>query len=169
MHYLLADRPAPPQRGGGCRGGPPCKSKKTTFKIFKKSNYYLRLGATFGGVFTFSRGPTFGSGAHLQSEGPPFGQRPTFGQGAHLQSRGPPLGRGPIVSQGGHLWLGAHLFVGGPPKVGGPPSVVGPRLIRGSPLVRTNIWSGHTFGWGPLLFRAHFQYRRPDSNEFQLK
>ena len=36
MHNLLADRPAPRGAAGGAGGGPPCKSKKTTFKIFKK-------------------------------------------------------------------------------------------------------------------------------------
>ena len=33
---LLADRPAPRGAAGGAGGGPPCKSKNTTFKIFKK-------------------------------------------------------------------------------------------------------------------------------------
>ena len=34
LHNLLADRPAPRGAAGGAGGGPPCKSKKTTFKIF---------------------------------------------------------------------------------------------------------------------------------------
>ena len=132
----------PPAERRGVQGGdPPAKAKRLLLKYFKKSNYYLRLGATFGGVFTFSRGPTFGSGAHLQSEGPPFGQRPTFGQGAHLQSRGPPLGRGPIVSQGGHLWSGAHLLVRGPTFGRG-----AHLWVRGPPSVR-----GATFGRGPTF------------------
>ena len=33
---LLADRPAPRGAAGGAGGGPPCKRKNTTFKIFKK-------------------------------------------------------------------------------------------------------------------------------------
>ena len=33
---LLADRPAPRRAAGGAGGGPPCISKNTTFKIFKK-------------------------------------------------------------------------------------------------------------------------------------
>ena len=36
LHNLLADRPAPRGAAGGAGGGPPCKSKNTTFKIFKK-------------------------------------------------------------------------------------------------------------------------------------
>ena len=37
MHNLLADRPAPREAAGGAGGeGPPCKSQKTTFKIFLK-------------------------------------------------------------------------------------------------------------------------------------
>ena len=42
LHNLLADRPAPRGAAGGAGGGPPCKSKKTTFKIFKKRK--LQLG-----------------------------------------------------------------------------------------------------------------------------
>ena len=39
---LLAERPAPHGVAGGAGGGPPCKSKNTTFKIFKKKgNYYF--------------------------------------------------------------------------------------------------------------------------------
>ena len=34
LHNLLADRPAPRGAAGGAGGGPPCKSKITTFKIF---------------------------------------------------------------------------------------------------------------------------------------
>ena len=33
---LLADRPAPRGAAGGAGGGPPCKRKITTFKIFEK-------------------------------------------------------------------------------------------------------------------------------------
>ena len=31
LHNLLADRPAPRGAAGGAGGGPPCKSKNTTF------------------------------------------------------------------------------------------------------------------------------------------
>ena len=42
LHNLLADRPAPRGAAGGAGGGPPCKSKNTTFEIFfKKGNYYF--------------------------------------------------------------------------------------------------------------------------------
>ena len=34
LHNLLADRPAPRGAAGGAGGGPPCKSKNTTSKIF---------------------------------------------------------------------------------------------------------------------------------------
>ena len=49
LHNLLADRPAPRGAAGGAGGGPPCKSKKTTFKIFKKRKLLLggnKLGWT---------------------------------------------------------------------------------------------------------------------------
>ena len=37
---LLADRPAPPGGAGGAGGGPPCNSKNTTFRIFKRKGNY---------------------------------------------------------------------------------------------------------------------------------
>ena len=46
----LADRPTLHGVAGGAGGGPPCNSKNTTFKIFKKKgNYYFcsLLGLTF--------------------------------------------------------------------------------------------------------------------------
>ena len=43
LHNLLADRPAPRGAAGMQGGGPPCKSKKTTFKFFKKKQYYCSL------------------------------------------------------------------------------------------------------------------------------
>ena len=41
LDNLLADRPDPRGAAGGAGGGPPCKSKKTTFKIFKKKMQLL--------------------------------------------------------------------------------------------------------------------------------
>ena len=40
LHNLMADRPAPRGAAGGAGGGPPCNSKNTTFRIFKKKGNY---------------------------------------------------------------------------------------------------------------------------------
>ena len=120
---LLADRPAPRGAAGGAGGGPPCKSKKTTFKIFLKKQLLPSVGGHFRwGVRLQSgahlwvrgppsvRGPTFWSEAHLHSRGPPSVEGPTFGSGAHHQSGGPPLVRSPPFGQGAHLWSrGPHF------------------------------------------------------------
>ena len=43
LHNLLADRPAPHGAAGGAGGRPPCKRKKMTFEILKKTKttYYF--------------------------------------------------------------------------------------------------------------------------------
>ena len=43
LHNLLADRPSLRGAAGGAGGGPPCNSKNTTFKIFKKRQLLLHI------------------------------------------------------------------------------------------------------------------------------